>query len=122
MDKSAVDPMLGQGVTERRRLETVPRPVKEKLGCFADNSVSRNAPAGINRRREGVMAKSSSAFKAIASRLARGSARGRTLRAIKARLAGLVDAVSDWLAPGWAGPELQPVRIRGDRGRGRSRS
>ena len=38
------------------------------------------------------MAKSSSAFKAIASRLARGSARGRTLRAIKARLAGLVDA------------------------------
>jgi len=68
------------------------------------------------------MAKSSSASKAIVSRLRRGVARSRTLRAIKARLAGAVDAVSDWLVPDWAGAELQPIRIRGDRNGDRFRS
>ena len=68
------------------------------------------------------MAKSSSAPKATISAAARGIARNRTVRALKARLAGLVDAVSAWLAPGWTGAELQPVRIRSDRGGGRLRS
>lgn len=68
------------------------------------------------------MANSSFASKASVSRPVRAIGRNRTVRAIKARLAGLVDAVSDWLAPGWPGAELQPVRIRGDRQGGRFRS
>ena len=59
--------------------------------------------------------------KVVASRLARGLGRNRTLRAIKARLAELVDSVADWLNPGWQGGELQPIRIRANRGAGRGR-
>ncbi len=68
------------------------------------------------------MAKSSSAFKATLSRLARGARRNPVVRALKAGLAGVADAVSGWLAPGWPGAELQPVRIRSNRGGGRFRS
>jgi hypothetical protein len=64
------------------------------------------------------MAKSLSVSKvrAAVSRLVRGVSRSGAAREIKARLAGLSDAVAGWLLPGWPGGELQPVRIRGDRG------
>ena len=67
------------------------------------------------------MENSSRTQKAAASGLARGLGRNRTLRALKARLTGLVDSVADWLNPGWQGGELQPIRIRANRGDGRGR-
>ncbi len=60
---------------------------------------------------------SASKAKAMAARLAQGVRRHPKVREIKARLADLVDAATGWLAPGWAGPDLQPVRIRSDRPR-----
>ena len=67
------------------------------------------------------MASSSFAPKAAPSAQERSRARNRTIRAIKARLGEILDAVSGWLDPGYPGPQLQPVRIRATRGGGRPR-
>ncbi|MEI6558892.1 MAG: hypothetical protein WCO00_10840 [Rhodospirillaceae bacterium] len=70
------------------------------------------------------MATSSFAARAIslASRLGRAIGRNRTIRAVKARLADLAGTVADWLSPGWPDPQLQPVRVRSNRGRRGPRS
>ena len=59
--------------------------------------------------------------KAPPSAQGRSRARNRTIRAIKARLGEILDAVAGWLDPGYPGAQLQPVRVRAIRSGGRPR-